>query len=570
MSNSSLFCSACSNVHEGIFFQCTVCLVFFVHQDCASRGYVILHKSHPGHPLRLGFCSSAIESINDCDICYVRIIDKSGWFYYCEECKFYAHLNCITSSENDQEVQEIGREIPCLPWEETHNEFGTVGLLTRNLKSIQNYEGSEVVMISHFSHPQHPLVLQTDVPKEANPYSDGEIIIVTTQCNGCTKQISAPLYSCISCHFYIHKGCALLPSSIPQHHSHSNDGHYCRLVLLREPWSETQVFECKICWNYCNGFCYQCEEESCGYTFDVECASLPITIVHKAHPFHPLQLVKFREFGWKRWAQSDNRVKCCLEKRNVDIYVYVCDICGIMIHATCAMYPGKAHHRFDCGSPFTLNYDSSLIEPNAFHYCDICEEILDPKKWFYFSPKNGFQVIHPWCIFLIYRAAVERPNFKSISSLFEFDIHPHILHLYAANHFSKCYHCKIAMAYHKKTEVQGPCSLSYQCGDCIYELHITCANKLFLPAKEDVEETADKGISTIAGNIQKLYLEGSDSTGVGGNPDTVSSTSKGKEILDHQSSSNDYAAVLQKLFFEEIGSTGLEEDPDDATTSKGK
>ena len=60
--------------------------------------------------------------------------------------------------------------------------------------------------LQHFTHPEHPLVLNED-------------IIYGEDCYGCNEPILGPSYSCKECNWYmLHKSCAELPLGLLHHY----------------------------------------------------------------------------------------------------------------------------------------------------------------------------------------------------------------------------------------------------------------------------------------------------------------------------------------------------------------
>ncbi|KAG9130068.1 hypothetical protein Leryth_012824 [Lithospermum erythrorhizon] len=459
-------CHACGERHEGMFYRCGSCVFFSIHKDCAGLVDGVGHLSHVGHPLRIVY--SDHKRIYNCLLCFKLINTRRNWFYACRGCEFYAHLACITRADCQvvEEVkEEIDQSIPCLPCEDEEYEVTIVDLTK---KSYPNEEGQ---LVHHFGHPEHPLRLQPYSLSEDDPYFDN-LVRKMARCNGCTRQISAPMYRCTDneCDFFLHKSCAQVPRYVahPAHTQHED------LVLRRQPWSETRVFECSCCWEYCNGFSYQCRNKTCEFQVDLECAFLPRTIVHKSHASHPLLLESTTGNYSGKIAPS---MKCCASQRGGPM-AYRCTSykCDFKIHVKCALFPGKIWHAYDGDDPFKLTYTHSVLEPDTY-YCASCETHLDPKLWFYFSSSCYGQVMHLKCALSI----DDCPNlyFKSLVSqcLYKPEVHRH--HLFVTPSDMKwCHHCQqfVEPLDHIKDQDVG---VAYKCWrtECDFMLQLSCANK---------------------------------------------------------------------------------------------
>ncbi|XVF42353.1 hypothetical protein PTKIN_Ptkin01aG0355000 [Pterospermum kingtungense] len=122
---SSLKCSACRHDVEGISFCCNQCDIK-LHVSCAKyRTRAIKHNCHPDHLLlHLGksnmskiFCKACHKDCDDsgvyyCDACETER-NPEHHVYYCEECKYIAHIGCALSEVEateeiflDQRIEE--------------------------------------------------------------------------------------------------------------------------------------------------------------------------------------------------------------------------------------------------------------------------------------------------------------------------------------------------------------------------------------------------------------------------------------------------------------------------------
>ncbi|XVF42334.1 hypothetical protein PTKIN_Ptkin01aG0353100 [Pterospermum kingtungense] len=86
---SSHGCSACREKIEGISFYCNQCDAY-LHVCCAKyRTRAIKHNCHPHHLLHLG---KSIMSEISCKACQKDCGDS---FFSCMKCEFYIHVECI-------------------------------------------------------------------------------------------------------------------------------------------------------------------------------------------------------------------------------------------------------------------------------------------------------------------------------------------------------------------------------------------------------------------------------------------------------------------------------------------
>ncbi|KAL4639756.1 hypothetical protein ACB092_03G241200 [Castanea dentata] len=84
-------CTSCNSKTHDIF-RCTIC-EFALDIKCATLPHTTRYKQHE-HPFTL--CYTVEDDSNEyyCDICEEER-DPKHWFYYCENCTYPAHPNCI-------------------------------------------------------------------------------------------------------------------------------------------------------------------------------------------------------------------------------------------------------------------------------------------------------------------------------------------------------------------------------------------------------------------------------------------------------------------------------------------
>lgn len=91
-----LFCDACSTQEKDISYRCTVC-PFWIHQSCASLPKTV-ERGDDDHSLRLTYSLPDKIHSHLCNICH-DIVQRTGWIYCCEACRYFAHLKCATSKQ---------------------------------------------------------------------------------------------------------------------------------------------------------------------------------------------------------------------------------------------------------------------------------------------------------------------------------------------------------------------------------------------------------------------------------------------------------------------------------------
>ena len=84
-------CSCCDNIRPQVF-RCTTC-EFALDFKCASLPLFTRYKQHE-HPFTLCYTAEDDSGEYYCDICEEER-DSKHWFYYCEDCSYPAHPNCI-------------------------------------------------------------------------------------------------------------------------------------------------------------------------------------------------------------------------------------------------------------------------------------------------------------------------------------------------------------------------------------------------------------------------------------------------------------------------------------------
>ncbi|KAL3622419.1 hypothetical protein CASFOL_033830 [Castilleja foliolosa] len=91
-------CNACLKDGKAFVYTCGTCS-YDLHIDCVQWPDKVTRPDH-SHELTLYYSSPAAETSQDvtfmCDVCENPVHDMA-WVYYCRECDFGMHLECVTS-----------------------------------------------------------------------------------------------------------------------------------------------------------------------------------------------------------------------------------------------------------------------------------------------------------------------------------------------------------------------------------------------------------------------------------------------------------------------------------------
>nr|XP_043623608.1 uncharacterized protein LOC122595330 [Erigeron canadensis] len=481
-------CSACGSEHEGDFYNCTTCFNFSINSDCLSHPIKLLVKSHGSHMLTLSYPSSDQPHGYECRICE-REINNEFWLYKCSKCMFYVHLDCATQDRQllsgnyvPPENSSSDYHAPCnfpLP-DEAYNilpshipEWKT----SRYFDQAKNQNSP----LQHFSH-KHPLeLLISDVKLTSlhNPMNRVKVL-----CNVCVRPITTtPFYRCSQenecSNFVLHEWCARLRTEVqvdPHIHPHT--------LVLRQSDS---MFFCKICGLPCNGFAYGCD--TCRYYVDVNCALAPYYIIHEAHPRHKLLRIVVSSWSPKMLVEKHHACRAC---RNIidrgDIF-YKCGVpgCDFSLDLLCALRLPKTIRNKCDKHFFKLSY-SPIENHRGEYFCEVCEEELNPDKWFYHCSQCVFSV-HSACSPLILQSeqdvnsSQEEIVYRFINMKFDgvhqIEDHEHSLSFVAGTKSDgNCSKCSL--------ELQS--KIIFKCLQCNFAIHNYCDPSITDHLKEELVE----------------------------------------------------------------------------------
>ncbi|XP_012481576.1 uncharacterized protein LOC105796409 [Gossypium raimondii] len=378
-------CDACGTEGNHAAYACCTCNII-VHKKCISLPHIIKSRWHH-HPVSHTYVlhKEHFERL-DCMICHIEVNTEYG-SYYCVDCNIIFHVNCATrdldffyvvSPENEDEK----------PLDISLNSITNV--LERN-------DAGEATMIEHFKH-NHYLTLSDKIREYGNKC-----------CDGCMLLISDSFYYCSECEFFLHKACAELPKMKPIWY------HSCQLATL--VLTSDHIFRCEICDFLSNGFAYKCNE--CGSHTCLRCQAIPPDAL--SCPGHEHPLLFYFDFG--------GRCSAC----GLDIEpAYSCKDCNYSVDHFCMLLPTRVSHKCD-EHLLALTYHD-IHDYSKHHYCDICEQKRDLKRWFYHCTTCDTSA-HVKCVL------GEYPFIKT-GSIYKEGDHPHpVTFVKKIKHYPKCTKC---------------------------------------------------------------------------------------------------------------------------------
>ncbi|PWA40046.1 protein kinase C-like, phorbol ester/diacylglycerol-binding domain, DC1 [Artemisia annua] len=405
--NKRRYCFACETyIHDEWYYDCSICpryWVYFrsVHVKCAMIGrenHIIYHPSHP-HPL----CTVISQTILcKCDACGKK---HEGYAVSVSVVHIFGFISVkvVDISKTIKNYKDADHpDLLKLPFpDQTYSilkhcfskESGTTSVETseRNLK--------------HIGH-EHVLSLvgtQSNDSKGASSSSVSSLSChnpmksIELLCNGCVRPImDVPFYKCSNedqrCDFVLHEWCTRLPAELRNYPGHAHTLRFLPKVSEKI----FGIFDCEICELRCNGFAYGCTE--CQYYIDVNCGFIPEEITHEAHPDHILSRCD-------RWSM---RKPCVAEGSHYygSKISFDCVSCDFGLHSGCALFlPGIINHKLD-KHPMKLTY-GPVENHKSEYFCEVCEEELDPTKWFYHCNVCAYS-LHTRCapVILNFEAAI--------------------------------------------------------------------------------------------------------------------------------------------------------------------
>ncbi|KAL7586660.1 hypothetical protein Lser_V15G38590 [Lactuca serriola] len=506
-------CSACGKEHKGIFYQCTFCVGFTMHSECAFLPEKLFIQErtdgafHHTHPLTISYSFPFIDQQTKhyprCRVCgrdFLGYKESGLWIYKCDKCMYYAHLDCATSrtepfmsiflspgagrtNKNYKDVDHPG--LLHLPFPDETYSLPKHYLFFQQSSTDQHHHHHKVdEYLKHMSH-QHPLAL-IDVDQtqsKSNTQTSSSLLLLKchdpmkkTQllCNGCIKPIMStmPFYKCPhqSCNdFALHEWCTRLPQEIENHPTHPQHNLY--LICSNILGFFFDVFNCAIYNLPCNGFAYCCFK--CGYYVDVTCGFIPKEITHKAHPNHLLSILQLKG------DKYDTQCHMCLMGFYRDELSFHCSMCDIYIHPECALLLAETiRHKYD-KHPMKLSY-LPIENHKSEYFCEICEEHLNPHQSFYHC-KDCAQSVHTACASSILQCETETYSL----SCWRNSIHFFLNIKFGGIHKNHSHPHSLSFA--QGTVLDGQCSICghrlqyemiFKCRECKFAIHFNCCKHL--------------------------------------------------------------------------------------------
>ncbi|KAJ0605793.1 putative chromatin regulator PHD family [Helianthus annuus] len=503
-------CAACGKEHKGVFFHCTACTNFAIHNDCAFLPKRLLIQnttnaifSHT-HPLTLSYSFPPEEQrakyYPRCRVCDGNF-DYMGnlWIYKCEKCIYYAHLDCATSRrESFMSILSIGggptvknykdADYPNLLHLPFHDQTYSIPKhLFSKVLGLADY-GNHEVSLPHMN--QHELILVdtgsiastsskiNDMIMCHNPMKKIELL-----CSGCVRPImEMPFYKCAanedkSCNFALHEWCTRLPTKADNHPGHPQHP----LVLMTNIPNMFNIFHCGVCRLPCNGFAYGCV--ACGFYVDVTCGFMPERITHESHPNHLLSIVK-------EDLPSGRRCLMCRLSIHFDNIrgtgyklSFGCSFCDVYIHPWCALLlPKTVRHPYD-KHPMHISYFPTENHKSEY-FCEICEEELDPHSCFYHCDECS-QSVHSDCAPLILQCETE--TYSRFHKLFGYGKGVYLFLNMKFGSIHKTDGHPHPLTFAQGIESDGECSVCAEelqfkmilrCSECEFAVHHDCLENL--------------------------------------------------------------------------------------------
>ncbi|XP_047962168.1 uncharacterized protein LOC125207001 [Salvia hispanica] len=404
-----------------------------LHEECATMARKIRHPSH--HPQHI-LIQQHEPVLSRCYICE-KIIWSIGYKCTCSECEFEMHLRCSQQSGGlikavaddgveqirkivrhpshpDHEMKllrrrNIGKDIIHLPANEVAGELITPFVMRQRGGEtlippiiIPASAADELMKVKYkFIHHQHQLTLLSSANRsqEEEEEEDEENYGVRSEliCDGCITHISLSsnyYMSCGECKYNLHLACFHLPPQLSSLPVHQRDDHQLVLQSLdkHQPW---RWKECSVCEYVTNGLFYTCT--NCSFKVNIQCACMPDTIHHAAHPRHLLkhvtQSVLRRDINRRRLSCAAG---CDYYIDDYDCYRCSNNSCDFIVHVRCALLPvSVSSRRWDEHHPLLLTYNATQNHPGDF-YCDQCETGMNPRSWMYHCRACDIS-FHPKC-----------------------------------------------------------------------------------------------------------------------------------------------------------------------------
>ncbi|KAG6391716.1 hypothetical protein SASPL_149474 [Salvia splendens] len=445
-------CDCCGEKHEGFFFSCHLC-DFWIHQDCTILPTTLILSSDP-EPYLLAYSIPVHVRNIECIVCDKPLRMSHNAIYFCPQTMRFSHVKCGL-----QKIQSKTRlELIQLPDDELDT-FPSFEILTYSHRNHAHNIGDEDKKLAMENVHKHPLILVGDEEEDHNYYYKKLV------CDLCTQTITIPsqFYRCAQqgCSFFAHKVCADLLPILKFEFPNDVRNNACKGQPCPYPdkWYFSSIFFCIVCFLPSNAACYHFPGDDLdSLMIDLSCMAAPSIIKHSSHS----QYLLFRTSRHSRAYP----LSCC-SRGTVFHDVYRCTNCDFYIHIRCALLPKRVHFRKFDQHPLHLITSNSIGSDQDI--CEVCEEGIECKYWFYHCAKCDYS-FHVNCI----------PSLGYLSKVkfggkLDIPCHSHPLTLtrmlaYGRN--EKCGHC------HKI--IPGLVDqAAFSCSQCDYLIHFSCARDSF-------------------------------------------------------------------------------------------
>ncbi|KAL8231339.1 hypothetical protein R6Q57_001117 [Mikania cordata] len=411
-------CLTCGKKHEGYFYHCPTCSNFLICSECLVLPLKLsLETKQFSHRHLLTLSYSFVDTLYDfeCRICGIKLEDEP-LIYKCSKCMYYVHPDCAT--QRAEPFMSILLPAGLGKTEKNFRDDDHPNLLHFPLPDeshILPHQTAALIATSQYINHEHKVLLMRNDSKNVDIDSTGLVFVhdsmkrIKLLCNACSRPITdMPFYKCSSdsndCNFALHYWCTWLPKEIRNHVGHPQ--HMLELHPVND-----YVFECCVCRLPSNGFSYRCN--SCdSFIMDVNCAFIPEEITHEAHENHLLSRVDA-----SLYHLSNIECRACRVSIDESEIYFKCRTCDFYLDCRCALHlPKTMRHKFD-KHPLTLSY-YPVEDHKSQYFCEICEEDLDPVKWFYHCVECK-QSIHSACAPLILQSE-QNVNSHYVEGVYKF------------------------------------------------------------------------------------------------------------------------------------------------------
>ncbi|KAG2316213.1 hypothetical protein Bca4012_067024 [Brassica carinata] len=366
-------CDACQEELKNYFYHCSIC-DFSMHVRCSNNPPPLILETPECHEHTLT-CMVRNDTFT-CNACGTR---GERWPYVCVPCGLMFHRECINLphviniNRHDHRVSHTSSlgfgNWKCMICQKKVNwrRSGAYscstcpGSVAHSKCATRGDVWDGGTTICHFSHEEHYLI-------KIDAQRDGRM-----RCEACVHPIfSEKHYMCMECDFIIHETCANLPL---------RKRHW----LSAKPFSlnvnkdkSKSFFRCDACKTRSNGFRYESE----GVSLDMRCA-LVISLYcdYECHP-HTLFLTTTDKGTCGACELPEKYVLRCTESE-----------CDFSLCLACATLPKKIKRKA---------YEHFLVlrhgeKASGKYWCEVCETVLDPQKWFYTCDVSGV-TFHVQCV----------------------------------------------------------------------------------------------------------------------------------------------------------------------------